>query len=363
MRILRALPLALPLAVAASTLLVATLAAAEPIAFTSGFPRRTGTMHAATGAGSGVSRIDCVDPLEAWTVSFALPAAVSFDTLQVWARRDPGSCADDASRSGGAKKCARVASFTQAQVQGGAFVEFPSAAILEAAALGTDVAPTTKLDRGAICYPPSAEEPQPFTLDFLLFQGAAVVGGGAPNAYEASISSVYDRSGPPGPQDLTSTVSPSSKGSIDARWTPDPKLGAVAVNAYCFDLDSAGVTGCALPDGVLVAGGYLAPEVDRSPCVTATNAGVLRVDGLRRNHPFAIAIAYVDALGNTGTLSNFACATPTGDLVPAGSSDPGPPPPVGCSCTLPTRGAPGGAALAAVVALLLGGLRRRGQRD
>jgi hypothetical protein len=351
-----ALPTSLAsIAAIASIVLLASSAHAQAIGVATGYPQRAGSGRKPT---DGINRNDCVRPFESWTFAFDLPAGVTFDDLEVWARAGTGSCASTSARSGASKSCFHVATYPAAAVTGALAVTTSSGAMLEAVVGKTDVVDPTSIDRDTVCYPTADEQATPFTLDFLLFAGGTVIGGETSNAYEGSYASKYDRGMPDAPTGFTATVDASNDvvTSWDARATPADVTG---FRVYCFDLTGVDA-GCEWPPEVQQKG-FVAYQIDAAPCAAvAPDATSTKLIGLGRGRTYAMVVTAVDDADNTGPISSVACVTPGGNLVPGGSLDaPSGPDSSGCGCRTASSRATSAAVLASMFGAIALFFRRR----
>jgi hypothetical protein len=338
-------------AVSASLVLLASAAHAQAITIAPGFPQRAGSRPKPS---SGIDCNDCVRPFETWTFGFTLPAGVSFDDLEVWARAGTSataSCAPASARSGSTKSCFHVATWPASAVSGSQPVQTSSAAMMQAIVGKTDVVDATSIDRDTVCYPTADEQATSFTLDFLLFAAGDVVGGATSNPYEGSYATKYDRGMPAPPTGFSATVDATQtiQTAWDANATPADVTG---FHVYCFDLTDVDA-GCQWPAEVQ-KNGFVAYQIDAAPCAVApANATSVPVIGLGRDRTYALVITSVDDADNTGPFSSVACVTTNGNLVPGGGVDPPPADDSSSGCTCRAAGARAGTA-AAILASLAG---------
>jgi hypothetical protein len=336
------------------------LAAAAPIALVGNYPQRKQADGSASTrqprndddyAGSaGIDRADCESD-ETWQWAFALPTA-GFNSLQIWASDDDGSCADPQNRPGGASpRCFRVASYDYAKVANGGVASLRSTDVVKAAyrRLGDD--DTTTTTKKAICEPTADMQPTRVFLHFMLFDAAGnVVGSTTSNEYESIFQTTYDLRGPEGP---SSVIAKGGALIIDLSWTPPatPAKDLVGYKVYCVPSRSGsacpGVAGNTLPTS----------DDDRYSCGTGGATGAT-IQGLEVNQPYEIRVAAYDRYGNTGPYAPSVCSSITGpkDYVDSGLAAEG-----GGGCALGAGGVANGAGAFGVVAglMALGGLARR----
>lgn len=365
------LPWLTAFAVALLLVFAAGTASAQKIALTAGYPLRVNNegriavAAATTNPGDvnvGINRATCLDTGAHWNFSFQLPVGVAFSDLQIWVTDGNKYCSDVANRLT-VKSCFQVASFKYADVFG-KIVSVPDAALIGGLASQQDIPDYNNPDRAKICNPSASQEPQPFYINYLLLNGAEIVGGAtSSNPYESSTATTFDLRGPDPPSGIT--LGPGDSLLVAGLTPVGTTTNLKGYQAYCWPLPGAVVDGgtttttkdidagldgssgdasdasdasddgaladgaseATAPDGSSETGGTAPigvcpsfpadfaigllpnPAYACSGIFGATSTSV-KITGLTNGVHYGVAVAGVDTYQNPGALSQVVCDTP-----------------------------------------------------
>ena len=258
-----------------------------------------------------LNRDDCLDEELTYTFSISISGFLSTDIFEVWVG-DGSTCATNAERfpaSGTTPRCYKV---TPISGGGTPVTNYPPIVLS-----GSDVARAVHTIDDATCEDSTASQ-HSASINFMLIRTA---GGDAiaADTYDQTDKFNVDVAGPAAPGSIT--AAPGETSVVVSFDSTGATTDIVKYYAYCAVADGSG--GGAGGGGGGGAGGGGAATCTASglvpgeipsvaPCgeVTAP-AGQVTATGLENGASYAVGIAAVDAVGNPGTLSELACATPS----------------------------------------------------